>query len=354
MEETGKYQQGGPGGAAAEPEPELFDPASGLLEIWNQRFPQTLGGTRRVNQLEDQAALQQLLGEGYTPAYLEALIVHLATSGKVEYWPRPRNLLDYTRGGGGIRVFDQLALEMDHQQARQSAQDAAWRETAQKVGEPTPDPAKPQDGPVGISRAYMERVSRRLEVLYRGLWTEELGRALWEEFGKVVSEAEFSEAIRRHLHNPTPDRSGQPAGKWPPSVADLEGHLRDIYVEKLRKRQDQAGSSPQAREEEGDSHYLEFLQGASRSQRLNELSRLRKREVEKSFKIRGLLQEKFKLDYRKSEDMKLLMQTLGEAVDSAGYLLPLQQVLAVAYSLKTPPPRGLVPGRNPAEPIRSG
>lgn len=83
---------------------------------WNADFPKTVNS--RTSQIEDQNAIQVLLAEGRTPAHLVQVRAWMKANGKAVYWSRPRNLLDYSKGGAGTRVIDLVEMEMDADQQK--------------------------------------------------------------------------------------------------------------------------------------------------------------------------------------------------------------------------------------------
>jgi len=76
-----------------------------------------------------------------------------------------------------------------------------------------------------VNQRTADKINRRLSTIYGNRWKAEMGAALFSEFKDLVDDADYSEAIRRHVHDAN-------AGKFPPIPADLERHLQVIYVER--------------------------------------------------------------------------------------------------------------------------
>lgn len=95
-----------------------------LLQTWNGTFKETVAG---ANQVEDQQALIQILRER-DAAFIERLMTYLDETGKIQYWPRPRNLMKHTDQGNGIYAWAWIELAIGRQKSRQkeAGGSSAW------------------------------------------------------------------------------------------------------------------------------------------------------------------------------------------------------------------------------------
>jgi len=87
------------------------------LSRWNALYPLTLN--RRTNQLLDQAAVQRAEAEGIRPDELEELRDWLGETGKIAFYPRPAQW--FNLNANGVRIIDQIRLEMAHRAPRRES-----------------------------------------------------------------------------------------------------------------------------------------------------------------------------------------------------------------------------------------
>lgn len=80
-------------------------------------------------------------------------------------------------------------------------------------------------------------------------------RVLMSALGTYEAEV-VAEAVERHMSDTTRGSDGLPAGRWPPTLADIRAHLQAAQVSYQQKRQEQERKQ---REQESDKHYSKML-----------------------------------------------------------------------------------------------
>lgn len=80
-----------------------------------------------------------------------------------------------------------------------------------------------------VTEEAMIKINDRLTILYGSAWTTGLGTVLYEDFRNLLTDQQFTEALRRHVHDPG-------LGVYPPKPADIERHLGVIMADANRQQ----------------------------------------------------------------------------------------------------------------------
>jgi len=122
---------------------------------------------------------------------------------------------------------------------------------------------------------------------------------LLDEMSRLLGGSEsdlVEEAVLRHVQNTQVDSRGLPLGKYPPSIADVKSQIEQIEANRRRQRQQE---ETQKRQQESDAPYVQASKKFSW-----------KNEIARGAAIRKALVTHLRLDPKKPEDMKLIMETL--------------------------------------------
>ena len=159
----------------------------------------------------------------------------------------------------------------------------------------------------------------KLSASYGTKYKPNLGRELYDEFRDQITDSQLKEAIKRHRKNQTEQRDGTPIGSWPPTIAHVEQQLTRMFEEKVRERQ---AAEKKKRSQESDQTYSQAMK-----------SEIWRDEIRKGGKIREALRIKYSLQTGRSQDEKLVMDTLDLMRDDRGLIDDIPRAIETAAKL---------------------
>jgi len=157
---------------------------------------------------------------------------------------------------------------------------------------------------------------------YGARYKAEQGRAIFDELTDQISDEQLREAVNRHIHNKLDDRGtldGTPIGSWPPTVAHIEQQLTRMYAETQRER---IREKEKERKEESDQSYVQAMQ-----------SHLWQQELRIGAAIKATLIQRYNLQMRRAEDVKIIMETLKAMIGKTGLIDDMDRAVAKAGQL---------------------
>ena len=175
---------------------------------------------------------------------------------------------------------------------------------------------------MALTNAGGRWLGETLSTHYGAKYKPEQGRAIFDGLTDQINDEQLREAVDRHLHNKLDDRGaldGTPVGSWPPTVAHIEQQLGLMYADTLRNRKRE---TEQKRKEESNQTYVQAMR-----------SNLWQEEIRIAAAIKSKLIQRYNLQTRRPEDVKIIMETIKAMVGKTGLIDDIDRAVAKAGQL---------------------